>query len=82
MIEIIRKYVPGGEMIDNSFTKLDSLTKHYNSVSDEFCISQKKAFGDNNSFAKDSGFRQLRATLNKGQVLVLSLLDDHNVNML
>jgi hypothetical protein len=82
MIEIKRKYVQGGKVIDNSFTKLESLTKQYNSVSDEFCVAQKKAFGDNDRFTDDSSFRQVRATLNKGHVVMLWLWDDHDVNML
>jgi cellulose 1,4-beta-cellobiosidase len=82
MIEIKRKYVQGGKVIDNSFTNLKSLTKQYNSVSDEFCIAQKKAFSHNDSFTEDSGFRQVRATLNKGQILMFWLWDDHDVNML
>jgi cellulose 1,4-beta-cellobiosidase len=69
-------------MIDNSFTKFDSLTKLGNSVSDEFCVAQRKAFGENDSFAEDSGFPQLGATLNKGHALALSLWDDRDVNML
>jgi cellulose 1,4-beta-cellobiosidase len=57
--EIWRKDVQCGKVIDNSFTKLNSLTKQYNSVSDHFCVVQKKAFGENDSFAKRGGFRQL-----------------------
>jgi cellulose 1,4-beta-cellobiosidase len=40
------------------------------------------AFGDNQSFTKHGGFRQLKQALGKGMVLVLSLWDDHDVNML
>jgi cellulose 1,4-beta-cellobiosidase len=79
VIEIKRNYVPGGNVIDNSFTKLDSLSKQCNSVSDEFCV-QKKAFGDNDSLTKHGGFRQLDASLNKRYVLVLALSDDHDVH--
>nr|BAF57377.1 putative glycosyl hydrolase family7 [uncultured symbiotic protist of Neotermes koshunensis] len=80
--EIKRKYVQGGKVIDNSMTNIAAMSKQYNSVSDEFCQAQKKAFGDNDSFTKHGGFRQLGATLSKGHVLVLSLWDDHDVNML
>jgi cellulose 1,4-beta-cellobiosidase len=51
-------------------------------VSDEFCVAQKKAFNANDSLTEHGGFRQGRATFNKGHVLVLSLWDDHDVNML
>jgi cellulose 1,4-beta-cellobiosidase len=69
-------------VIDNSFTRPDSLTKQYNSVSDEFCVAQQKAFGENDSFTKRGGFRQLGTKLPKGHVLVLSLWDDHDVKLL
>jgi hypothetical protein len=58
------------------------MTKQYNSVCDEFCVVQKKAFDENHSFTEYRGFRQLGASLNKGHVLVLSLWDGHDVNML
>nr|BAF57376.1 putative glycosyl hydrolase family7 [uncultured symbiotic protist of Neotermes koshunensis] len=80
--EIKRKYVQGGKVIDNSMSNIAGMSKQYNSVSDDFCQAQKKAFGDNDSFTKHGGFRQLGATLGKGHVLVLSLWDDHDVNML
>jgi cellulose 1,4-beta-cellobiosidase len=80
--EIKRKYVQGGKVIDNSMSNIAGMSKQYNSVSDDFCQAQKKAFGDNDSFTKHGGFKQLGATLGKGHVLVLSLWDDHDVNML
>jgi cellulose 1,4-beta-cellobiosidase len=40
------------------------------------------AFGDNDSFTKHGGFRQLEQAIGKGMVLVLSLWDDHDANML
>jgi cellulose 1,4-beta-cellobiosidase len=79
---IKRKGPQGRKVIDSSFTKLDSLTKQYNSVSDEFCVVQRRAFGENDSFTKHGGFWQLDASLNKRHVLVLALWDDHDVDML
>jgi cellulose 1,4-beta-cellobiosidase len=80
--EIKRKDVQGGKVIDHSFTKLDSLTKQGNSVSDEFCIVQKNAFHEKHSLTEHADFRQLGASLNRGNVLVLSLCNDHGMNIL
>jgi cellulose 1,4-beta-cellobiosidase len=38
--------------------------------------------GDKDNFTKHGGFKQLEQALGKGMVLVLSLWDDHDVNML
>jgi cellulose 1,4-beta-cellobiosidase len=58
------------------------MSKQYNSISDEFCQAQKKAFGDNDNFSKHGGFRKPGATLAKGHVLILDLWPDYDVNML
>jgi hypothetical protein len=46
------KYVRRRKVIERSFRNLDSLTKHYDYVSDESCVAQKKAFADDDSFTK------------------------------
>nr|BAF57418.1 putative glycosyl hydrolase family7 [uncultured symbiotic protist of Mastotermes darwiniensis]BAF57428.1 putative glycosyl hydrolase family7 [uncultured symbiotic protist of Mastotermes darwiniensis] len=79
--EIKRKYVQNGKVIENSYSNIEGMDK-FNSVSDKFCTAQKKAFGDTDSFTKHGGFKQLGSALAKGMVLVLSLWDDHTVNML
>nr|BAF57425.1 putative glycosyl hydrolase family7 [uncultured symbiotic protist of Mastotermes darwiniensis] len=79
--EIKREYVQGGKVIENSYTNIEGMDK-FNSISDKFCTAQKKAFGDNDSFTKHGGFSKLGQSFTKGQVLVLSLWDDHTVNML
>jgi hypothetical protein len=63
-------------------SSIAGMSKQYNRVSDEFCQAQKKALGDNDSFTKHGGFRQVGPTLAKGDVVVLSLWDDHDVNVL
>jgi cellulose 1,4-beta-cellobiosidase len=53
-----------------------------NSITDSFCGKQKTAFGDNNAFAQLGGLNAMGASLARGHVLVMSLWDDHAVNML
>lgn len=79
--EIKRVYVQNGKVIQNSHTNFPGI-QDYDSVSDNFCNDQKKLFGDNNDFEKKGGLSALGKSLDNGMVLVLSLWDDHDVNML
>ena len=79
--EIRRIYVQNGKVIQNSYSTFDGLTQ-YNSISDEFCNAQKNLFDDNHSFEERGGMRKMGDVFSKGMVLVLSLWDDHAVNML
>jgi cellulose 1,4-beta-cellobiosidase len=81
IIEIRRKYVQGGKVIENSNTNIAGVTAT-NSISDTFCSEEKEAFGDTNDFKKKGGFSAFSKSLENGAVLVLSLWDDHTVNML
>jgi cellulose 1,4-beta-cellobiosidase len=45
-------------------------------------ICHKQAYGDTNDFEKKRGLKGLGASVEAGMVLVLSLWDDHDVNML
>jgi cellulose 1,4-beta-cellobiosidase len=45
-------------------------------------ICRKQAYGDTNDFEKKGGLKGLGTAVEAGVVLVLSLLDDHDVNML
>jgi cellulose 1,4-beta-cellobiosidase len=81
LTEIRRKYVQGGKTIDNSKTSISGITAT-NSITEKFCDEQKEAFGDKNDFKNKGGFSGLSKSLDTGVVLVLSLWDDHSVNML
>nr|BAF57427.1 putative glycosyl hydrolase family7 [uncultured symbiotic protist of Mastotermes darwiniensis] len=78
--EIRRKYVQNGKVIENSYSTISG-TEKYNSISDDYCNAQKKAFGDTNSFENHGGFKRFSQHI-QDMVLVLSLWDDHTVNML
>ncbi|KAF5359328.1 hypothetical protein D9756_003259 [Leucocoprinus leucothites] len=79
--EIRRLYVQDGRVIQNSKTAVSGMTA-YDSVSTAFCNAQKTAFGDTNSFQQKGGMAGMSAAMNRGMVLVLSVWDDHAVNML
>lgn len=78
--EIKRFYIQDGVVFKNSDSAIDGVTG--NSITDAFCDAQKKAFGDTTSFQDKGGLKQMGASLAKGHVLVMSLWDDHSVNML
>lgn len=80
--QIKRIYVQNGQVIQNSFTNIAGVDATYNYLSDDFCDQQKTAFGDTNSFKDHGGMAGMGKALAQGMVLVLSLWDDHAVNML
>jgi cellulose 1,4-beta-cellobiosidase len=80
LTEIKRFYVQNGKVFANSDSTVEGVTG--NSITDSWCAAQKKAFGDTTSFQDRGGLAQMGASLAKGHVLVMSLWDDHAVNML
>lgn len=96
LVEIRRKYVQNGVVIENSYSSFDTLTE-YNSITDDYCngmwfyysrditqpsTAQKTLFGDTNSFEDRGGLAAMGDAFENGMVLVMSLWDDHAVNML
>jgi cellulose 1,4-beta-cellobiosidase len=80
LTNIKRFYIQTGKTYANSDSKIDGVTG--NSITDAFCTAQKTAFGDTNSFKTLGGLNGMGASLARGHVLVMSLWDDHSVNML
>ncbi|KAL0949979.1 hypothetical protein HGRIS_009993 [Hohenbuehelia grisea] len=79
--EIRRLYVQDGKVIQNSKTNIPGMAT-FDSVTDDFCSAQKTAFGDTNSFATHGGLSAMSSSFDKGMVLVMSIWDDHEANML
>jgi len=79
--EIRRLYVQGGKVIQNSATNFTGM-KPYTSVSDQYCNDQKTLFKDTNGFESRGGLKAMGQAFQAGMVLVLSLWDDHEANML
>lgn len=80
MNEIKRFYVQDGVVIPNSESTVSGVTG--NSVNDEFCVAQKEAFNNTDSFNDIGGFKSMTEGMNAGMVLVMSLWDDYYANML
>ena len=78
--EIKRFYIQNGKVYKNSQSTISGVSG--NSITDAFCKAQKSAFGDTSSFATLGGLNAMGASLARGHVLVMSLWDDHAVNML
>jgi cellulose 1,4-beta-cellobiosidase len=81
LVEIRRIYVQNGNVIQNSKVNIPGMDA-FDSITDEFCASQKETFGDNNRFAQLGGLKVMGDSFQKGMVLVMSLWDDHEANML
>lgn len=78
--EIKRFYVQNGKVFQNSNSTIPGVPG--NSITDAWCDKQKTVFGDTSSFKALGGLNQMGASLARGHVLVMSLWDDHAVNML
>ncbi|KAF8148468.1 cellobiohydrolase I [Crassisporium funariophilum] len=79
--EIRRVYVQNGVVIQNSKVNIPGMTA-YDSITEPYCTDQKKIFGDTTSFENKGGLAGIGKGMATGMVLVLSVWDDHAVNML
>ncbi|KAJ3563984.1 hypothetical protein NP233_g8592 [Leucocoprinus birnbaumii] len=79
--EIRRLYVQNGKVIQNSKVNVSGMTA-YDSITSQYCTDQKTAFGDTDSFGQHGGLEQMGKSMGSGMVLVMSVWDDHAVNML
>jgi len=79
--EIKRFYVQDGKVIRNSEATILGPNAG-NSITDELCSKQKAKFGDLDHFAAKGALKSMGEALDRGMVLVLSLWDDSDVNML
>eukprot|EP00405_Crypthecodinium_cohnii_P010716 CAMPEP_0206443236 /NCGR_PEP_ID=MMETSP0324_2-20121206/14257_1 /ASSEMBLY_ACC=CAM_ASM_000836 /TAXON_ID=2866 /ORGANISM="Crypthecodinium cohnii, Strain Seligo" /LENGTH=472 /DNA_ID=CAMNT_0053911151 /DNA_START=61 /DNA_END=1479 /DNA_ORIENTATION=- len=80
LVEVKRIFLQDGKVIENSVASILGDAK--NSITDDFCSVQKNMFGDTNDFARKGGLKQMGEAMDRGMVLVISLWDDTQVNML
>ena len=80
LIDIRRFYVQDGKVIPNSNVSIAGITG--NSVTDKICAEMKTAFGDIDDFNRKGGLKVMGEALDRGMVLVMSLWDDAEANML
>jgi len=78
--EIRRHYRQGGKVIETPSMTVGSGT--FNSITKEFCEAEVSLFNDKTNFLEKGGLQSMDAAMEHGMVLVLSLWDDHDVNML
>ena len=79
--EIRRLYVQNGRVIQNSKVNIPGM-QAFDSITDAFCNAQKSTFGDTNTFEQMGGLQTMGTSFDKGMALVMSVWDDHAVNML
>ncbi|KAG4033893.1 hypothetical protein MFRU_004g03890 [Monilinia fructicola] len=80
LTEIKRFYVQGDVVFEQPNSDISGVSG--NSITDDFCSAQKTAFGDVDYFTKKGGMAAMGKKMAAGMVLVLSIWDDYNVNML
>ncbi|KAF7898267.1 hypothetical protein EAF00_004713 [Botryotinia globosa] len=80
LTEIKRFYVQGDVVYEQPSSDISGVSG--NSITDDFCAAQKTAFGDTDYFTKNGGMAAMGKKMAAGMVLVLSIWDDYNVNML
>merc|ERR1712212_284336 len=81
LAEVRRLYVQNGNVIQNSKVNFDGIDA-YDSISNDFCENIKPFFGDNPYHNKLGGLTRMGEQMRDGMVLVMSMWDDHAVNML
>jgi len=80
IVEIRRKYVQNGKTIETPAVTINGKT--HDSITDDFCDDVKDWFKDTNDFKAKGGLSQMSKALSGGMTLILSIWDDHDVNML
>ncbi|APA11530.1 hypothetical protein SS1G_04945 [Sclerotinia sclerotiorum 1980 UF-70] len=80
LTEIKRFYVQDDVVYEQPNSDISGVSG--NSITDDFCTAQKTAFGDTDYFSQKGGMAAMGKKMADGMVLVLSIWDDYNVNML
>jgi len=80
LVDIRRFYVQNGKVIPNSNVSIAGVQG--NSITDKVCKEMKTAFDDVDDFNKKGGLKTMGDALDRGMVLVMSLWDDAEANML
>jgi len=78
--EIKRFYMQDGKVIPNPTVTIGGMT--YNSITQATCDNQKKTWNETNSYSAKGGMKNMGEALRRGMTLVMSIWDDHDVNML
>jgi len=79
--EIRRFYIQDGEIIYSPSSTILG-PSDTDSITDEFCDAKKDLFGDIKHFQQLGGMKAMGESLDRGHVMIFSLWDDVEVNML
>merc|ERR1712198_456342 len=83
LISVRRKYVQDGNVIENSKVHWDGVDiEPYDEIGGDFCAEVKEVYGDCNHHDLLGGLKRMGDQMKNGMVLVMSLWDDHDANML
>merc|ERR1719228_2039510 len=83
LISVRRKYVQDGNVIENSKVHWDGVDiEPYDEIGGDFCAEVKEVYGDYNHHDLLGGLKRMGDQMKNGMVLVMSLWDDHDANML
>ncbi|THC95675.1 hypothetical protein EYZ11_004842 [Aspergillus tanneri] len=77
--ETKRFYVQNGKTIANAVSNVEGVSG--NSITEDFCSAQKKAFGDETIFQKHGGLSAMGDAMSS-MVLIMSIWDDHYASMM
>ena len=81
LVEIQRFYTQNGKVI-NTPSMMVGNKGPFNSVSKDYCEAEVGLFQDKTNFIEKGGMDSMGDAFDKGMVLVMSLWDDHSVDML
>ncbi|KAG5650880.1 hypothetical protein H0H81_010680 [Sphagnurus paluster] len=81
LTEIRRLYVQSGVIIQNSKVNIRGIPPG-DSITSAFCDAQKAVFGDKLQFQAKGGLTAMGKAGGRGMVLVMSIQEDHETNML
>lgn len=82
LVEVRRLFEQNGQVFEHPYSAIDTLDTQYNSITDDMCNAHKGAFGDINDFYLKGGVYAMGDAMDDGMVLVMSLWDDYDVDML
>jgi cellulose 1,4-beta-cellobiosidase len=78
--EIRRHYIQNGKVIQTPAATVGSGS--FDSITKEFCEAEVGLFKDKTNFLQKGGLASMDKAMEHGMVLVMSLWDDHDANML
>jgi len=80
--EIRRFYVQDGNVVHSPPSTILGPGKDTDSITDQFCDDKKDLFGDVKDYQEHGGMKGMGESLDRGHVMIFSLWDDVEVNML